>query len=216
MIRALLVLGCLSTLMIVGCQGWNLRGQDLSPFSLGRDSAAASENPSSTPEIKPGRLLITPDNTQITFLGKQGWITQPGSFQRFSGKMDLPGDRPQQGELEVQIEMDSVKTRIGLLTRHLKSDDFFDVDVFPTASFVSSRIEPAEAPSHYTLQGRLTIHGVTRTVRLPARIQVRPDEVLLEIEWIVRQTDYRMEKGAKHADDEVTITVTSSIPRKPG
>jgi len=157
--------------------------------------------------------LITPENSQITFKGKAGLITQSGSFKRFFGRIDLAGSDPTAARLEVQIEMDSVKTRIGLLTRHLKSKDFFEVEVFPTASFVSTSIERGDMPDRYLLNGRLTIHGVTRTVQIPATIQIRSDEVLMDMEWIVKQTEFHMDKGALRAKDEVPVTVTASIPR---
>ena len=211
MIRQLYCFGLATAVLLAGCQGWNLRDPEVSPLTSNGETPVVNDQPAEGP--LPGRLLMTPENTQITFRGKAGLMTQSGSFQRFSGQLDLQGNRPQDAKLEVQIEMDSVKTRIGLLTRHLKSDDFFEVDVFPTASFVSTVIQPTESPNRYQVQGRLTIHGVTRTVTIPATIQIRANEVLMDMEWIVRQTDYRMEKGAKHAKDEVPITVTASISR---
>ena len=54
MIRALLVLGCLSTLMIVGCQGWNLRGQDLSPFLSVAIPPLPAKTPAAPQKSNPG------------------------------------------------------------------------------------------------------------------------------------------------------------------
>ena len=193
-----------------GCQSGKLfsSGDDSETLTGALEAAADIDLGATT-----GRLLIDPDNTQITFKGKAGPITQAGSFQRFSGFMDIQSNDPTEGKLEVQIEMDSVKTRINLLTRHLKSDDFFDVKKFPTSSFISTGIESTENPGEYSLNGRLTLHGVTRHVKIPAKIQIRPTEVLMELKWDVNQTDYRMEKGAARAQDVVPITVTASLPR---
>jgi polyisoprenoid-binding protein YceI len=227
--------------LVTGCQGWRLplptastiADSDAEPLPVaiaGPSPVAIAETgavESGTVEsgtVESGsrqsaasdileRLLISPDNMQITFRGKAGLVTQPGSFRQFSGEMRLNGSDPAQARLEVQIDMDSVKTRFGLLTRHLKSPDFFDVQAFPTSSFVSSSIEPTGSPHQYDLLGRLTIHGVTRSVRIPATIQVRPRKVLLEMEWVVRQTDYLMDRGTLHAEDEVTVAVTASLTR---
>lgn len=193
-----------------GCQSGKLISAGDEPEAL---SNAIEDATFVTHEATAGRLLIDPDNTQITFTGKAGPITHAGSFQRFSGFMDIRSDDPTDGKLEVQIEMDSVKTRINLLTRHLKSKDFFEVKNFPTSSFISTDIESTENPGEYSLNGRLTIHGVTRHVKIPAKIQVRPTEVLMELKWDVNQTDYRMDKGALRAQNVVPITVTASLPR---
>jgi polyisoprenoid-binding protein YceI len=46
----------------------------------------------------------------------------------------------------------------------LKSADFFEVEKFPTLSFKSTRIIPKNQ-DELAVEGDLTIHGVTRTVR---------------------------------------------------
>lgn len=193
-----------------GCQSGKLFSSAEETDAL---THAIEENSQPDHETVNGRLLIDPDNTQITFQGKAGPITHAGSFQKFSGFMDIRGQNPTNGKLEVQIEMDSVKTRINLLTRHLKSKDFFEVKNFPTSSFISTTIESTGNPGEYSVNGRLTIHGVTRHVKIPAKIQIRPTEVLMELKWDVKQTDYRMDKGALRAQDLVPITVTACLPR---
>jgi polyisoprenoid-binding protein YceI len=48
---------------------------------------------------------------------------------------------------------------------HLKSDDFFSADSYPTMSFVSDAFTP-KGNGAYTLTGNLTIRDVTKTVAL--------------------------------------------------
>lgn len=197
-----------------GCQtGKTMVAEEADAFSSIIEEELVGEELAAGEEESLGRLIIEPDNTQVTFRGKAGPLTQSGSFQRFSGFIDVQGKDPARAKLEVQIEMDSVKTRIGLLTRHLKSKDFFEVKNFPTASFISTSIEATDELGSYQLNGRLTVHGVTRHVKIPAKIQIRPTEVLMEMEWAIKQSDYRMEKATLRAQDEVPITVTASIPR---
>ena len=47
----------------------------------------------------------------------------------------------------------------------LKSDDFFHVAVYPTITFVSSKIR--QNGGAYLVDGTLTMHGVAREVTLP-------------------------------------------------
>ena len=66
-----------------------------------------------------------------------------------------------------------------LLIRHLLSDDFFDVERYPTASFVVAGYEPLPGASpgmpngHVT--GNLTIRDVTRPITFPAVISAQGD-----------------------------------------
>jgi polyisoprenoid-binding protein YceI len=49
---------------------------------------------------------------------------------------------------------------------HLRSDDFFAVEKYPTLTFTSSRIT-ARGPEQYDVVGDLTIRGITQSVVLP-------------------------------------------------
>ncbi|HRH99057.1 MAG TPA: YceI family protein [Prosthecobacter sp.] len=61
-----------------------------------------------------------------------------------------------------------------LLIRHLRDDDFFAVDRFPTAEFVCERAEPLPSCTpgtpNYTLHGAMTLRGVTQPLSFPAVI----------------------------------------------
>jgi polyisoprenoid-binding protein YceI len=111
--------------------------------------------------------------------------------------------------------MDSVTTKIPLLTKHLKRPDFFDVEHYPVATFVSRRIDlsTSEGASH-VITGDLTIHGVTRGVAIPARIAVSPDQVELHATISVRQSEFGMEKAARKSDDLVPVTISARIVRR--
>jgi polyisoprenoid-binding protein YceI len=74
------------------------------------------------------------------------------------------GERIQDSRVEATIDMASVDS--GDVTRddHLRSDDFFDVMAWPTATFRSTAIVVDGAAG--TMTGDLTIKGVTRPVTL--------------------------------------------------
>jgi polyisoprenoid-binding protein YceI/rhodanese-related sulfurtransferase len=61
-----------------------------------------------------------------------------------------------------------------LLILHLRDDDFFAVERFPTAEFVCERAEPLQACTpgtpNYTLHGTMTLRGVTQPLSFPAVI----------------------------------------------
>lgn len=66
-----------------------------------------------------------------------------------------------------------------MLISHLKSDDFFAVDRYPAASITLSGWQPIAGatpgtPDH-TVQGELTIKGITREVKFPIAIAPQED-----------------------------------------
>ncbi|MFT6866090.1 MAG: polyisoprenoid-binding protein YceI [Cyclobacteriaceae bacterium] len=55
------------------------------------------------------------------------------------------------------------------LEGHLKSDDFFGVEKFPTATFVITRSVP-KGPGKYKVVGDITIKGVTEQIQFPVDV----------------------------------------------
>ncbi|HVT48924.1 MAG TPA: YceI family protein [Vicinamibacterales bacterium] len=89
-----------------------------------------------------------------------------GSFTDFAGTIDLDAEHPERSSVSVTIQAASVLTRQPDRDTHLRSADFFDVERFPTLTFVSTSIK-ARGNDLYDVTGTLTIHGVSKTITLP-------------------------------------------------
>ncbi len=57
------------------------------------------------------------------------------------------------------------------LIGHLKSEDFFGVATYPTASFVITRAIPQDSKGNYKIIGNLTIKATTKEVKFSASAQ---------------------------------------------
>jgi polyisoprenoid-binding protein YceI len=62
------------------------------------------------------------------------------------------------------IGVDTVDTGVDARNTHLKSPDFFDIATMPTATFTSTSV--MKNGDHLTVNGNLTLHGVTKPVVL--------------------------------------------------
>ncbi len=66
--------------------------------------------------------------------------------------------------VNVTIDMSTVDTGVSMRDNDIKSAHLFDVAQFPTATFVSSSV--AKTANGLTVNGNLTLHGVTKPVTL--------------------------------------------------
>jgi len=57
------------------------------------------------------------------------------------------------------------------LIGHLKSDDFFSVEKNPNANFEITSVKPT-SNGEYTVNGKLTIKGITNEISFPAKMSV--------------------------------------------
>jgi polyisoprenoid-binding protein YceI len=88
-----------------------------------------------------------------------------GEFSGLSGVLKLDENDYTRSTVEVSIPTASVRTVDERLDDHLKNADFFDVDKFPTLTFISTKVR-STGGRNYAVTGELTIHGVTRSVAL--------------------------------------------------
>jgi polyisoprenoid-binding protein YceI len=79
-----------------------------------------------------------------------------GNFADFAGTIELDAAHPERSSVSVTIQAASVTTRQPDRDAHLRSADFFDVEHFPTLTFVSTSIVP-RGNDLYDVTGTLTI-----------------------------------------------------------
>jgi polyisoprenoid-binding protein YceI len=91
-----------------------------------------------------------------------GLSTVRGKFNSVSGTAEYDPANPASLSVSATIDVASVDTGQDARDTHLKSADFFDVEKFPTMTFVSKSWS-AETKE---LVGDLTLHGVTKEVTL--------------------------------------------------
>ena len=73
--------------------------------------------------------------------------------------------KPQDSKVNITIDVAAIDTGITKLDEHLKSSQFFDVEKFPTATFVSDKVT-LTGKNTAKVHGMLTVHGVSKPVIL--------------------------------------------------
>jgi len=76
------------------------------------------------------------------------------------------------------------------LTKHLKSDDFFNTDRFPTARFVSSKVAAGAEGAQFDVTGALTIRDVTHDVTIPAKLVVSEGGTQIIAEFSINRQNW--------------------------
>ncbi|MEJ7837458.1 MAG: YceI family protein [Thermomicrobiales bacterium] len=92
------------------------------------------------------------------------FATAKGRFAEFSGTIDFDPANVAASAVDVEIKVASISTNQAQRDAHLNSADFFETDVFPTATFKSTAV--SGSPDKLKIAGDLTIKGVTRAVIL--------------------------------------------------
>lgn len=96
--------------------------------------------------------------------------TVHGRFLDFTGTVVIDPDKSNAVvEAKSTIQVKSIDTGVTQRDNHLRSADFFDVEKFPTITFVSKRVE--NKGGQQLLVGDFTMHGVTKELSLRVKIK---------------------------------------------
>ena len=106
-------------------------------------------------------------DSRVEFVGAKVTRKHDGSFQLFTGTVNLVDNDPTKSSVTAEIDVGSLKSDEEKLTGHLKSGDLLDVAKFPKATFVSKKVEPA-GEGKAKITGDLTLRGVTKEVTIDA------------------------------------------------
>jgi polyisoprenoid-binding protein YceI len=109
---------------------------------------------------------IDPEHSNIGFKVRHLMVSNvKGSFEKFSGTVDINDKDITKSRVEVSIDTNSINTSVQKRDNHLRSADFFDVAKYPAMTFVSKKVAKAGKDS-LKVTGDLTLHGVTKEVVL--------------------------------------------------
>ncbi len=168
------------------------------------------------PELPVGDTLsVDTAASKILFTGAKITGSHDGGFDEFTGTVVLKDD--QVVGAGFTMVMESTTTDNPKLTKHLKSKDFFHVEKYPEARFVSTSVEPAENPGAVThkVKGVLDFHGKQRPLSFPASINVGAGETTVTASFDINRQNWGVAYPGKPDDlikDDVQITLNLSFP----
>jgi polyisoprenoid-binding protein YceI len=105
-------------------------------------------------------------HTRLEFVARHMLSKVRGRFTEFDGTVTI-AERPEDSHVEVEMQAASLATDTEMRDDHLRSDDFLEVETYPTLSFRSKELRPT-GENTFQLVGDLTIKDITREVVLDA------------------------------------------------
>ncbi|MDX1442733.1 MAG: YceI family protein [Gammaproteobacteria bacterium] len=121
-------------------------------------------------QAEPMEYKIDKGHTFITFeISHIGFAFLPGTFNDFDGSLTFDEANPENSSTEITVDVASIDTEHAERDKHLRGEDFFNVEKFPTASFKSTGIEMDGNTGK--LMGDLTIKGTTKPVTMDIELK---------------------------------------------
>ena len=148
-----------------------------------------------------------------------------GSFKSYDAKLTSSKVDFSDAVFEFSAEVGSINTSNDMRDGHLKGADFFDAAKYSAVTFKSTSIKKAKG-QNYTISGNLTMHGVTKHVKLVAIGAVKAVKdpwgnikTGFRVTGVVNRKDFgltwnaALEAGGVVVSEEVTITCNIELTK---
>ncbi|MBO9730840.1 MAG: YceI family protein [Chitinophaga sp.] len=139
--------------------------------------------------------------SKLNWTGKKVTGQHQGTINVADGKLEVDNNVLKGGTFSLDtrsILVTDIKDEGGnaKLLGHLKSEDFFAVEKFPTATFATTNVT-SKGGGNYEVTGNLTIKGITNPVTFPATVIVAGNKLTAKAAIKVDRTKYNIKYGSK-------------------
>ncbi len=146
-----------------------------------------------------------------------------GRFNEFEGTVTL-GAENALVSAAATIQAKSIDTAVAKRDDHLRNEDFFNVEKYPTITFAGKKVE--KDGGQHVLVGDFTMHGTTKEIRLPFTITGPIKDpwghtrIGLKAETTLNRKDYGLtwnkvlEAGGLAVGEEVKISISGEAVKK--
>jgi len=112
-----------------------------------------------------GKWAVDPMHSGVKFSVSHMTVSEvDGNFKVFNGTIVSPTADFNNATVNFTVDVNSVNTDNDMRDKHLKSDDFFNAEKYPSMTFASTSFKKMKG-NIYSLEGNLTIRDVTKKVK---------------------------------------------------
>jgi len=160
---------------------------------------------------------VSKTESTVEWTGRMGPNSHTGLVDISQGQLWLADGGLIGGSIQINmtsIDNDETFEVNGMtVVEHLKTDDFFNVEEFPTATLVITSVEPVDADSGesgtYTVTADLTIKGITNPITFEADTQVNQDTITAVAELEIDRSLWDVRYGSSSFFDDLGDSVIS-------
>jgi polyisoprenoid-binding protein YceI len=163
-------------------------------------------------------------HSKVAFIVQHHGISEvDGFFKQYEASLTSAKDDLSDAVFEMTIETASINTELEMRDGHLKSEDIFNVEKFPTATFKSTSFKKKKK-NKYTMEGLLTIRGVSKSIKLDVTLNGPVDnpntksnnkQIGIKATGSIKRSDFNL--GSKlitaFVGDEIQLRITGEFSK---
>lgn len=154
----------------------------------------------------PAQYLVPLDKeSSVSFKIRNFGLTVDGSITGLSGIIKFFPDHPESSSFTVTVNAASVNTGIDSRDKHLRKEEYLDVNNFPAIKFNSVKVERESKAGIFIVTGKLTIKKVTKEIKVPFEAVYKDGGWKFEGAFSINRRDFAVGGNSMSMADTLTV-----------
>ena len=145
--------------------------------------------------------------TSIQFLIKNFGIGVDGSFKNAVGKIVFDSTNLKNANFNISVDAGTINTDNSTRDKHLRKEEYFDVEKFPKISFQSEKVEKGILPSTYMVTGKFFLKGKSKMVTIPFSAIAQGSGFLFQGKIGLNRRDFSVGGSSFILSDNLLLTI---------
>ena len=154
-----------------------------------------------------GQTIDTEKSVVEFSVSNMKFRTVKGTISGMKGEVKFNAEDLTGSRFSTSVDVSTIDTESKKRDAHLKNEDFFEVETYPTLSFESQEVSNTD--SGYKVTGDLTIKNITKKVEIPFTISQVDGQIQLRGDIVIGRLKYNVgtDTGTTMVGDEITVTI---------
>lgn len=153
------------------------------------------------------KYTTTDVGSKVHFVIKNFGIKTGGDFTGLKGSIVFDPNALNTSSFNVSVNSNTVDTDNGTRDKHLRKEEYFNVESFPLIRFVSTKVTKSTVAGRFYIFGKLTIKGVTKAIEFGFSATPSLTGYVFNGEFEINRRDYGVGGSSMSMSDNLKVTL---------
>ncbi len=148
--------------------------------------------------------------SKVHFIIKNFGIDTGGELKGLKGDIIFLPEDLSKSKFDVSVSASTVDTDNESRDKHLRSDEYFDVEKYPDIRITATKIEKTNKTNtgYYYFTGNIIMHGVTKAISFPFQVTKIKDDYLFTGEFVIDRLDFGVGEKSAVLSNKVNVSLS--------
>ena len=152
-------------------------------------------------------LVPVDEGSAIKFSIKNFGFSTGGSFTGLKGKIQFDAGTIANTSFTVSVDATSINTNNESRDKHIRKEEYFNVEKYPLISFASAAVSNGDKPGTFLMKGNLTIKGVIKPISFPFTVIAQNNGFLFSASFNINRRDFGVGSNSMVLADNLLLSL---------